>query len=133
MTYRFWKAFVVLAVLVAGSQGWAQDQEPLDPDMAREAEEDMPLGAEADLPFGGEEDVAAGSQTAAGSQDVYYASRPSLDAPWSEPVNLSVTVPLDTGEASETRASFSWDRSRVNYGSGGQIYFIERFKIRGRQ
>lgn len=66
-------------------------------------------------------------------QDVYYSSRESLDAPWSDPVNLSVTVPLDTEASGETRASFSWDRTRVNYGSDGEVYVIERQKLRGRR
>ena len=65
-------------------------------------------------------------------QDVYYSSRESLSDPWSSPVNLSVTVPLTTEADGETRASFSWDRTHVYYGSGGSVYVIEREKLTGR-
>ncbi len=65
-------------------------------------------------------------------QDVYYAQRDSLDAPWSTPVNLSESIPTSTRDQSETRASFSWDRTRVNYGSAGEVYYIERQKLRGK-
>ena len=59
-------------------------------------------------------------------QDVYYASRKSVWHPWSDPVNLSVSVPFPTEALSETRASFSGDVKRINYGAAGEIYVSER-------
>lgn len=72
-----------------------------------------------------------GMSAGAPGQDVYYASRRSVYHPWSDPINLSVTVPFATENASETRASFSGDARRINYGSGGEIYVSERNR-RGR-
>jgi hypothetical protein len=76
-------------------------------------------------------DVMTGSEGQPADQDVYYSARSSLDSAWSDPVNLSVTVPLSTEALQETRASFSWDRTRVNYGAAGEIHYIERRKLRG--
>lgn len=59
-------------------------------------------------------------------QDVYYASRRSVYHPWSDPVNLSVSVPFTTEAQNETRASFSSDVQRINYGASGEIYVSER-------
>lgn len=63
-----------------------------------------------------------------GSQDVYYAWRESLDDPFSDPVNLGSGINTAGGE---TRAGFSWDRERVNFGRGGEIYVTERYRVRG--
>lgn len=71
-----------------------------------------------------------GGQAAYGAQDVYYASRESLDEPFSAPVNLGPGI---NTAGSETRASFSWDRTRVNFGRAGEIYVTEREKQRGRR
>lgn len=59
-------------------------------------------------------------------QDVFYASRKTVWHPWSEPVNLSVSVPFSTEAQDETRASFSGDIKRINYGASGEIYVSER-------
>lgn len=59
-------------------------------------------------------------------QDVYYSSRRSVWHPWSDPVNLSVSVPFSTEAMDETRASFSGDIRRINYGAAGEIYVSER-------
>jgi len=68
-----------------------------------------------------------GGQTAGEpGQDVYYATRRSVWHPWSDPVNLSVSVPFSTEAQDETRASFSGDILRINYGSAGEIYVSER-------
>jgi len=74
---------------------------------------------------------AGGTEMSAGSWDVYYSRRASLDAPWSEPINVSVTSDFSTKAAGETRASLSWDRERLYYGSGGEIYVSERVRLRG--
>ena len=65
-------------------------------------------------------------QAAAGGQDVYTAKRGSVHARFSRPENLSVTSGFSTQAASETRASMSFDRLRLYYGSGGEIYVSER-------
>jgi Tol biopolymer transport system component len=49
-----------------------------------------------------------------GSNDIYSATRPSVDEPWSTPVNLGPSV--NTG-ASETRPSLSWDGTALYFGS----------------
>jgi hypothetical protein len=64
-------------------------------------------------------------------QDVYYARRKSVWHPWSDPVNLSVSVPFSTEALDETRASFSGDILRINYGAGGEVYVSERDRHRG--
>ena len=69
-------------------------------------------------------------QPAWGGQDVYSSSRPSTDAPWSDPVNLGPGI--NTAE-SETRASMSWDRERLHFGRSGEIYLSTREKLRGRR
>lgn len=69
-------------------------------------------------------------QQAFGSFDVYYASRGSIDEPFSEPINLGPGINTADGE---TRSSFSWDRTRVNFGRAGEIYVTKREKLRGRK
>ena len=69
-------------------------------------------------------------EPAYGSFDVYYASRESIDEPFSEPVNLGPDI--NTAEA-ETRSSFSWDRERVHFGRAGEIYVTSREKRRGKE
>jgi len=69
-------------------------------------------------------------QAAFGSFDIYHASRNHLDEPFSEPVNLGAGINTDDGE---TRSSFSWDGTRVNFGRAGEIYVTEREKLRGRK
>jgi hypothetical protein len=59
-------------------------------------------------------------------QDVFTATRSSVDAPWSNVRNLSAELSLPTVDGNETRASMSWDRKRLYYGSGGTIFVSER-------
>ena len=92
-----------------------------------EADDRMPT-----LSKNGLEIVFSSNRRGEGGQDIYYSSRKNHRAPWAPPINLSVELGLSTADADETRASFSWDGRRVNYGSGGQVYFIEREKLRGR-
>lgn len=61
-----------------------------------------------------------------GGQDVYYATRDSVNDPWSSPVNAGANI---NTAASETRASFSWDGSRLYFGrtpgpEGGTDIFV---------
>jgi Tol biopolymer transport system component len=50
----------------------------------------------------------------AGNNDIYSATRPSVFAPWSTPVNLGPGV---NSPASETRPSLSWDGTTLYFGS----------------
>lgn len=51
---------------------------------------------------------------AQGGPDIYSASRPSVDAPWSTPVNLGPQVNSKFGD---TRPSLSWDGTTLYFGS----------------
>lgn len=57
-----------------------------------------------------------------GDFDIYYARRDGLLLPFSEPINLSRTVPFSTAAQSETRPSFSRDGERLVWGSAGVIH-----------
>jgi hypothetical protein len=48
-----------------------------------------------------------------GGQDLWFATRASVDDPWSTPVNAGAT--LNTA-ANETRGSFSWDATTLYFG-----------------
>ena len=50
---------------------------------------------------------------AQGAQDIYKATRPSTDGPWSTPVNLGSAV---NTHGSETRPSLSWDAHTLLFG-----------------
>jgi hypothetical protein len=50
---------------------------------------------------------------AQGAQDIYVATRPSTDGPWSAPVNLGTSV---NTRGSETRPSLSWDAHTLLFG-----------------
>lgn len=65
-----------------------------------------------------------------GGQDVYTSSRDSTHQPWSPPVNLGPDINT-TGD--ETRASMSWDRERLHFGRGGEIYVSHRSKVKGKK
>ena len=67
----------------------------------------------------GLEIVFASNRDPDGIGDIWYASRNSVFEAWSMPVNLSDTVPFGTAAADESRPSFSWDGTRLYYGSGG--------------
>jgi Tol biopolymer transport system component len=57
-----------------------------------------------------------------GNQDVFSASRASLDDPFGNVRNLTMELGLLTVNGDETRASMSWDRKRLYYGSAGTIF-----------
>lgn len=61
-----------------------------------------------------------------GNQDVFSASRESLDDPWTNVRNLTMELGLPSVDGNETRASMSWDRKRLYYGSAGTIFVSER-------
>lgn len=73
----------------------------------------------------------AGAQ---GGQDLYVATRESVDDPWSAPVNLGTNV--NTG-AAETRPSLSWDGQRLLFGRApgpegmSDVYLATRDKLKG--
>ncbi len=65
-----------------------------------------------------------------GAPDIWSASRPNINAPWSAPVQLGPNVNSDSGES---RASLSRDGRRLYFGSGraggegnSDIYLSER-------
>jgi hypothetical protein len=71
---------------------------------------------------------------AQGGQDVYVSTRPSVDAPWSVPVNLGTAVNTSAGE---TRPSLSWDARTLLFGRApgpegmSDIYVATRDKLTG--
>lgn len=67
----------------------------------------------------GLEIVFASNRDSDGVGDIWYASRNSVFEDWAAPVNLSDTVPFVTAGEGESRPSFSWDGTRLYYGSGG--------------
>lgn len=70
----------------------------------------------------------------AGGQDLYFATRSSIDAAWSTPVNAG---PAINTAANETRGSFSWHAEMLLFGRApapegmSDIYFATRTKVRG--
>jgi len=75
-----------------------------------------------------------GHPGALGAQDIYAATRATVDDPWSPPVNLGAAI--NTG-AAETRPSFSWDASTLLFGRApgpegmADIYISTRDKVNG--
>jgi WD40-like Beta Propeller Repeat len=69
-----------------------------------------------------------------GAQDIWGATRDSVDDPWSTPFNLGSDV--NTG-ASETRPSLSWHATQLLFGrtpgpeGSGDIYLTTRHKAKG--
>jgi len=61
-----------------------------------------------------------------GNQDVFSATRNSLDDAFGNVRNLTIELGLPTVDGNETRASMSWDRKRLYYGSAGTIFVSER-------
>jgi hypothetical protein len=53
-----------------------------------------------------------------GGQDIWAATRASVDEPWSAPVNLAPSV--NTGLA-ESRPSLSWDAQQLLFGQAGPV------------
>jgi len=71
----------------------------------------------------------------AGNNDIYSATRSSVSAPWSTPVNLGPDV---NSPAGETRPSLSWDGTTLYFGStraGGEgdsdHYVTTRERLKG--
>src|SRR5829696_4444301 len=69
-----------------------------------------------------------------GSQDIWAATRESVDNPWSTPVNLGPAI--NTSD-SETRPSLSWDARTLLFGRApaagppGDVYVSTREKVGG--
>jgi hypothetical protein len=61
----------------------------------------------------GLEVVFASNRNAPAGQDIWSSTRPSVDDPWSVPVNLGSAV---NTAANETRPSFSWDATTLYFG-----------------
>jgi len=74
----------------------------------------------------GLEIVFSSNRDGDGIQDVYSATRSSVSEDWSSPRNLTSERGFPPENASQTRASLSWDLKRLYYGSGGVIYVSER-------
>lgn len=66
-----------------------------------------------------------------GNQDVFSATRASVDEPFGNVRNLTMELVLPTVNGDETRASMSWDRKRLYYGSGGFIFVSFRSPANG--
>lgn len=80
-------------------------------------------------------EIVFDSNRATGSdQDLYFATRSSVDASWSMPVNAG---PAINTAANETRGSFSWQAETLLFGRAPapegmtDIYFATRTKLRG--
>jgi hypothetical protein len=58
-----------------------------------------------------------------GGQDVYTSSRATTAEAWSTPVNVGTNV---NTAGNETRASLSWDGTRLHFGRDGDIFVSER-------
>jgi Tol biopolymer transport system component len=58
--------------------------------------------------------VFASNRRAGTDQDIYVATRASIDDPFSTPVNLGGAV--NTTDKNETRPSFSWDAQTLYFG-----------------
>lgn len=61
--------------------------------------------------------------------DIYTAKRRFLFLPWLRVINLSEAVPFETEPDDESRPSFSWDKTRIVYGSAG-VWLSERRRRR---
>lgn len=69
-----------------------------------------------------------------GGQDLYFASRASVDSPWSTPVNAGTAI---NTTANETRGSFSWHAETLYFGrapgpeGSADIFVTTRQHVRG--
>jgi len=63
-----------------------------------------------------------------GSFDVYVSRRANTKSRWSAPINLGQNV---NTVGSETRASLSWDGTRLYFGRDGDIYSSTRARVPG--
>jgi len=83
----------------------------------------------------GLEIVFASNRRTGTDQDLYVATRESVDDPFSGPVNLGDTV--NTTDKNETRPSFSWDAQTLYFGrapgpeGSTDIYVTTRDKLTG--
>lgn len=75
-----------------------------------------------------------GNLGAAGTFDIWTASRPDTSSEWSDLFHLPAPI---NSPANETRASFSWDGLRLYFGSsrtgegGNDMYFATRERLKG--
>lgn len=75
--------------------------------------------------------TASAREESSGDLDIWVNLRSSVDAPFGPAyrlpatIKVSVSVPFLTEAQDETRASFSGDLRRINYGSAGEIYVTE--------
>ena len=58
----------------------------------------------------------------AGGQDIWSATRDSVEGPWSAPVNLGSSVNTSLGES---RPSLSWDAEQLLFGRAGPAGTLE--------
>jgi Tol biopolymer transport system component len=83
----------------------------------------------------GLEVVFASNRRAGTDQDIYVATRESIDDPFSTPVNLGDAV--NTTDRNETRPSFSWDAQTIYFGrtpgpeGSTDIFLTTRDKLPG--
>ena len=84
---------------------------------------------------GTESFVFASNRREGTDQDIYTATRGSIDDPFSTPVNLGSAV--NTTTANETRPSLSWGATQLLFGrapgpeGSNDIYVTTREKTRG--
>ena len=57
-----------------------------------------------------------GGPTAFGGQDIWFATRKSVNGPWSAPVNIGTVENQINTTANETRPSLSWDGTTLYFG-----------------
>ncbi len=81
-----------------------------------------------EIVFSSTRPIDANGTASFGSQDVFTSIRSSTSEPWSSPVNLGGNV---NTAGSETRASLSWDGSRLYFGRDGDIYISTRQPVHG--
>jgi hypothetical protein len=82
----------------------------------------------------GREIVFASTRRAGTDQDIYSATRESVDDPWSTPVNLGEAI--NRPDRNETRPSLSWDATTLYFGRAplglpGDIYISTRGRPSG--
>jgi hypothetical protein len=81
------------------------------PELADECPQDSAQGRSRDR-------LSSNRAGGVGGQDIWSATRPSVDQPWSAPVNLGANV--NTGLA-ESRPSLSWDAEQLLFGRAGPV------------
>jgi hypothetical protein len=82
----------------------------------------------------GREIVFSSTRRAGTDQDIYSATRDSVDDPWSAPVNLGDAI--NRPDCNESRPSLSWDGTTLLFGRAvigqpGDIYVSTRSRVHG--